>query len=187
MTSQVFTDTKTMPELYNLIEAYKPEIAWSDGDWGANSDYWKSKEFLAWLATNSSVKDTVVWNDRWGEDSKCKHGSFLNCHDRYLPNSTVYHKWEYCLTIDKHSWGSNRKSKLSDYKTTKELIDELVTKVSRNVNTLINVGPAADETISPIFVDRLLGLWDWLKVNGRAIYNTRPWKECDQDPNNRRV
>lgn len=186
-TSQVFTDLKTMPELYSLVDAYKPEIIWSDGHWEADSDYWKSKEFLAWLATNSSVKDTVVWNDRWGTDSSCKHGSFLNCHDRYLPNSTVEHKWEYCLTIDKNSWGWNRESKLSDYKTTKELIDELVTTVSRNGNMLVNVGPAADGTISPIFVDRLLGLGDWLKVNGQAIYNSRPWKVCDQDSKNRGV
>ena len=83
-----------------------------------------------------------------------------------------------------YSWGWNRKSKLSDFKTTKELIDELVTTVSRNGNMLINVGPAADGTISPIFVDRLLGLGDWLKVNGQAIYNSRPWKVCDKDSNN---
>lgn len=181
MTSQTFTDFKIIPELHSLVEKYKPEIIWSDGDWGANSEYWKSKRFLAWLATNSSVKDTVVWNDRWGEDSNCKHGSFLNCHDRYLPNSTVQHKWENCLTIDKHSWGWNRKSKLSDFKTTKELIDELVKTVSRNGNMLVNVGPAADGTISPIFVDRLLGLGNWLKVNGQAIYSSSPWKVCDQD------
>ena len=187
MTSHVFTDTKTMPELYELVEKYKPEIIWSDGDWNANSEYWKSKEFLAWLATNSSVKDSVVWNDRWGTDSNCKHGSFLNCHDRYLPNRTNEHKWENAMTLDKNSWGWNRKAKISDYLTTKELIDEMVTTVARNGNILINVGPAADGTISPIFVDRLLGLGDWLKVNGQAIYNTQSWKICDQDLNDHTV
>lgn len=181
MTSQTFVDTKIMPELHQLVEAYKPEIIWSDGDWAGSSDYWKAKEFLAWLATNSSVKDTVVWNDRWGTDVRCNHGSFFNCQDRFLPNSTMEHKWENCLTIDKTSWGWNRKARLSDYKTTKELIDELVVTVSRNGNFLVNVGPSSDGTISPVFVDRLTGLGDWLKVNGQAIYSTRPWKICDQD------
>ena len=85
------------------------------------------------------------------------------------------------MTIDKTSWGWNRKSTLQSYKTTKDLIDELVMTVSRNGNMLINVGPASDGTISPIFMDRLLGLGDWLKVNGRAIYKSRPWGVCDRE------
>jgi alpha-L-fucosidase len=66
-TSRVFVDSKIMPELYQLVDKYQPDIVWSDGYWTATSDYWRSTEFLAWLATNSSVKDTVVWNDRWGK------------------------------------------------------------------------------------------------------------------------
>ena len=52
---------------------------------------------------------------------------------------------------------------------------------------LINVGPASDEMMSPIFVDRLLGLGDWLKVTGRAIYNSYPWIVFDRDSNNSHV
>ena len=177
--TKVFPRMKSMPELYNLVEKYKPEILWSDGAWEAHSDYWESKEFLAWVATNSSVKDTVVWNDRWGTDTSCKHGSFLNCNDRFLPNHTITEKWENCMTIQKHSWGWNRNTRLSEFKTTKELIKELILTVSRNGNMLLNVGPASDGTISPIFMDRLIGLGDWLKVNGRAIYKTRPWEVCN--------
>jgi alpha-L-fucosidase len=183
-TTQNFVNLKTMPELYHLVEAYKPEVIWSDGDWDASPEYWKAKEFLAWLATNSSVKDTVVWNDRWGRGSRCKHGAFWTCTDRYRPNSTVTHKWENCMTLDKGSWGWNRQAPYSHYLTTKELIDEVVSTVSKNGNTLINVGPTADGTISPIFIDRLLGLGDWLKVNGQAVYGSRIWSVCDQDLNN---
>ena len=53
--SQHFVDMKSMPELYHLVNTYHPEVIWSDGAWAGTDDYWRSKEFLAWLATNSTV------------------------------------------------------------------------------------------------------------------------------------
>jgi alpha-L-fucosidase len=170
-----------MPELYDLVERYRPELVWSDGEWEAPSDYWKSREFLHWYSTQSPVASTAVWNDRWGSDTLCKHGGFLTCTDRYMPGSVVGKKWEDCLTIDKNSWGYNRKSQFADYMTVPELVRNLITAASRNGNMLLNVGPASDGTIHPIFVDRLLGIGEWLKVNGEAIYNTTIWKVCQNE------
>lgn len=173
-----FVTLKTMPELYDLVEKYEPEIIWSDGEWEATSDYWKAREFLQWYADKI---ETGVWNDRWGTDTECKHGGFLTCDDRYSPGHIVHKKWENAMTIDESSWGWNRASPYEKYLSAKQLIHKLIETVAYNGNLLLNVGPSADGTINPIFVDRLMAIGEWLRVNGAAIYKTRPWNLCQHE------
>jgi len=166
---------KTLPELYEIVVNYQPEVIWSDGDWEAPDTYWNSTGFLAWLYNESPVKSTVVTNDRWGANIACHHGGYYTCTDRFNPGVLQKHKWENCMTIDKQSWGYRRNAVLSDYLRIEELLSELVSTVSCGGNLLINVGPRADGMISPIFEERLTQLGQWLTVNGEAIYASRPW------------
>ncbi|XP_076075542.1 alpha-L-fucosidase-like [Mytilus galloprovincialis] len=173
--TQDFVKSKTMPELYELVNTYKPDVIWSDGDWETTDVYWNATEFLAWLYNDSPVKDTVCVNDRWGKNIRCKHGGFLNCNDKYNPGKLQKKKWENAMTIDRYSWGYRRNARLSDYLTLHDLLSEIVSTVSCGGNILINIGPTHDGMIVPIFQERLRQLGDWLNVNGESIYGSKPW------------
>ncbi|XP_005102742.1 alpha-L-fucosidase [Aplysia californica] len=173
-TTQNFVKFKTMPELYELVNNYEPEIVWSDGAHGP-VDYWQSREFLAWLYTNSTVKDTVVTNDRWATGTLCHHGGFYTCSDRYNPGFLQKHKWENAMTIDRKSWGFRRTARLSDYLTMEEILQTFVETVSCGGNMLMNVGPPHHGHITPVYEERLRNMGKWLKVNGEGIYKSKPW------------
>nr|CAB3247383.1 alpha-L-fucosidase [Phallusia mammillata] len=170
-----FVKEKTMPELYDIVNRYKPDVIWSDGQWEANSSYWSSPDFLAWLYNESPVKNTVVTNDRWGSDTLCKHGGYLTCSDRYNPGTLQTRKWENAMTIDKGSWGYRRNIQFDQYMTIEELLQELVTTISCNGNILVNVGPTKEGTITPVFEERLRQMGEWLGVNGEGVYSSKPW------------
>jgi len=139
---------------------------------------------LAWLANDSPVRDTIVWNDRWGggpDSCLCHHGSYYTCADRFLPSSLVGHAWENAFTLDTQSWGYRRNAVLSDYMTTAQVVATVVQTVALGGNALINIGPAHDGSIDPIFADRLMGLGTWLGVNGEAIYASKPWSVAQND------
>uniref|UniRef100_A0A8D0G670 Tissue alpha-L-fucosidase n=1 Tax=Sphenodon punctatus TaxID=8508 RepID=A0A8D0G670_SPHPU len=174
--TQKFVSAKTMPELYDLVLKYKPDLIWSDGDWEAPDTYWNSTSFLAWLYNDSPVKDTVVVNDRWCNNCSCHHGGYYNCADKYKPGTLPGHKWEMCSSIDRMSWGYRSNMHLIELMSESSIIAELVETVSFGGNYLLNVGPTKEGVILPIFQARLLALGKWLSINGEAIYATEPWR-----------
>ena len=169
-----FAMEHTWPQMKDLIHSYQPDVFWTDGDWDASAETWKSQEFLAWLYNESPVKDKVVVNDRWGSGIRFKHGGIFT--PEYQPNLDFEdHYWEESRGMG-YSYGYNREEDAWDYNSTRSLVIALVDKVSRGGNFLLDIGPDEHGKIPPIMQERLLGMGDWLAVHGEAIYGTTRWK-----------
>ena len=80
--------------------------------------------------------------------------------------------WQTDTSIGKKSWSYcvGEENKDPDH-----IIDDFVDIVSKNGNLLLNIGPKADGTITDEQKHVLQEIGKWLKVNGEAIYASRPW------------
>ena len=179
-----YVDDHMIPQMKDLVNRYHPDIVWTDGEWDHPSEKWKSTEFLAWLYNESPVKSSVVVNDRWGKETRSKHGGIYTTeydlvHDGNVKDTKINHPWEECRGIG-HSFGYNRNENLADYSSSEQLVHILIEKVAMGGNLLLNIGPTADGRIPVIMQQRLMDMGRWLKTNGEAIYGTTSWKVAKQ-------
>ena len=176
-----YVDKHVLPQLKELVLNYQPSLIFSDGgEWDEDENFWKTKEFLAWLYNEAPNKDQVLVNDRWAKGMSGKHGDYYSSEYKDTDAVGVRHPWEESRGIG-GSYGFNRAENLEDYSTSKELILELVDIASRGGNLLLNVGPTADGRIPVIMQQRLMDIGQWLKVNGEAIYGTSAWKRTHME------
>jgi alpha-L-fucosidase len=117
----------------------------------------------------------VVVNDRWAKGMPGHHGDYFSSEYQDAAGVGVDHPWEESRGMGR-SYGYNRAENINHYRTSKELVHELIDVVSRGGNLLLNVGPTADGRIPVIMQERLRDIGGWLRINGEAIYGTRPWR-----------
>jgi len=158
------------PQFKDVVTHARPEIIFSDGEWEQSSAEWRSPELLAWLFNESPVAGNVVIDDRWGKDTRHKHGGYYTTeYTSGMQQSS--HPWEESRGMG-FSYGYNRRETLRDYHTDRELLFMLIDIVSRGGNLLLDIGPNADGMIPVIMEERLAQIGDWLRPNGECIYGT---------------
>ncbi len=154
---------------YELVDKYKPDLMWFDWTVGKYPFQLAFYRYLAYYYNSAAEwSREVVVNTKFG------YGSNIQVMDieRGKSDRILEYPWQTDTSIGKHSWSHNPSD---ENKTPDHIIDDFVDIVSKNGNLLLNVGPRADGSITEEQAHVLRELGGWLKVNGEAIYGSRPW------------
>lgn len=170
-----FATGQVIPQVHELIDTYQPDILWCDI--GGPEDYYRGNSWIAdyFNKAISTKPEGVVVNDRCGQRD-LTHSDFTTV--EYGDIAELPDKPQEVTRGMGYSFGYNAAEPDSDLMGVEEIIRLLVDTVANNGNLLLNIGPRADGTIPAPMVERLEAVGKWLRFNGDAIYETRPWSRA---------
>ena len=160
-----------------LVDKYRPKLVYFD--WWIQHSAAKPylKKFAAYYY-NRAVE--------WGEEVviNYKHDAFefgtavVDIERGQFADAKPY-IWQTDTAVAKNSWCYTEEN---DYKSSVQILQDLVDIVSKNGRMMLNVGPKADGTIPDEDKKILLEIGEWLKVNGKAIYGAKLWRKSAEGP-----
>ncbi len=89
--------------------------------------------------------------------------------ERGIPETQLNYPWESCITLS-NDWGWVPNAPFKSPQTVINLLTEITAKGGC---LLLGVGPTADGVIEDEVATRLHEVGEWLRANGKAIYDTR--------------
>ena len=162
--------------LKEVIDKYNPDLIYFDNKMNILDEKYRL-DFLQYYYNHAAKRDQEVVVTYKAKDLHVGAGVLD------LERSRMSEKKEFpWLTDDSIDWGSWCNVSEPDYKSTNRMIDFLVDVVSKNGGVLLNVTPTAKGEIPQPVVDRLLEIGEWFKINGEAIYGTRPFDIFGEGP-----
>jgi alpha-L-fucosidase len=160
-----------------LVDKYEPQVFWFD--------WWiEQPVFAPYLQQFASYFYNRGHEWRRGVAINYKHnafpaGSAVLDVERGQLASIRPQFWQTDTAVAKNSWGYTEGN---EYKRVQDVLGDLVDIVSKNGSLLLNIGPRADGSIPDEDRAMLIEIGDWLRVNGEAIYGTRPWQVFGEGP-----
>ncbi len=161
-----------------IVEKYHPDIMYFDWWIGQPAIRPNLGRFAAFYYNESLKYGDHVGVINYKEFSMQEHAAVLDLERGQLGDIRPLH-WQTDTSISNRSWGY---IKNDTFKSPQFVIHQLIDIVSKNGNLLLNIGPRSDGTIPDEVQFVLREVGSWLKVNGEAIYGTRPWRIYGEGP-----
>jgi alpha-L-fucosidase len=160
-----------------IVQKYHPDIIFFD--WWIGQPYVRPylTKFAAYYYNESAKRGPVgIITFKWVDMQK--DSGVLDIERGQLDQS-LDRVWQTDTSVSNKSWGYIEHD---TFKTPEFIIHQLADIVSKNGNLLLNIGPRADGTIPDEVQQVLRDVGGWLKVDGDAIYGTRPWTVYGEGP-----
>lgn len=163
-------------KLVEVIDKYQPDLIWFDS-WLHEVPEKTRLEFAAYYYNQAREWGREVVITRKQDDLPLSFS--IEDWEMGRADSLTENVWLTDDTISYGSWCYTRDMKI---KAPDEVVDTMVDIVSKNGQLLLNIAPMADGTIPDEQRKVILAMGEWLKVNGEAIYETRPWLAYGEGP-----
>ncbi len=175
MPRQAFCDM-WLGKLKEVIDGYRPDLIWFDS-WLHELPEAYLQQFAAYYYNRAAQWGREVVVTRKQNDLPLTVS--IEDFEKGRADALTENVWLTDDTISKGSWCYTEGLQIKD---ADEVIDTLVDIVSKNGQLLLNISPKADGTIPEDQRSVLLAMGEWLRVNGDAVYETRPWLDFGEGP-----
>ncbi|HJN18987.1 MAG TPA: alpha-L-fucosidase, partial [Armatimonadota bacterium] len=166
-----------LAKIVEVIDAYQPDQIWFDFGLAKIPDDYKTRMAQYYYGKEREWGKPVIIT-RKGDH--LPDGVGVLDIERGKMEEKPDFLWQTDDSVSTNSWCHVENLNV---KPAEELVHELIDIVSKNGVLLLNVAPHADGSIPDDQQKLLIGIGDWLRVNGEAIYGTRPWAIHGEGPN----
>jgi alpha-L-fucosidase len=161
----------------DLVTRYKPDLLYSDGGipFGLTGRTLVANFYNDNIKTHGKLE--AVYNHKNIGSGEFLPKAGVQDVERGVMNGIQPLPWQTDTSMGDWFYSEGYK-----YKTTQDVVYMLADIVSKNGNLLLNVVQYPDGSLPPEsrkFLDEMAA---WIKVNGEAIYGTRPWKIFGEGP-----
>lgn len=162
----------------DLIDQYNPDLLYTDGGipFGQIGRSLIADFYNKNIKRNGGRLEAVYTHKDIGSGQFILKAGVQDIERGVMEGISPY-PWQTCTSIGDWFYSENYQ-----YKSTAQVVHMLTDIVSKNGNLLINVVQYPDGSLPPESLRFLKEMAAWIKVNGEAIYSTRPWKIYGEGP-----